>query len=608
MRQKTETAGVAIKGENIFSSLFIAHAFFFLFLLSLLGGSIYYIFESNFDLVLKANNNLSNAIAATVEVDGIKAQLETQDFTRINTPELAELKLQHTQKSRQQTLTLIDKNNLKKEDFSQLLDSFISHINLLKQYGSLTQTLAVSFEQGEYHLKRAFNLLPEAFKPQILGLIEQYKDSYGINGDNLLGKIENLRSFNTHNAQYQSEINATKESLESYNKNYETELRFDRDLIKSRDKLLSEIQLLRATLTQNQDLLQKHLKALEQEITKHFLILLIAVIAVFAFISMFFMIKRRAALLRLNAQIQDLCSGKSPSPIKDIKRRDEIGHIAKGIELLRKNIQTVQDMQQALRDSIEDTKNTSRVQNTMVSKIGSEIRTPLNSIIGYSEMVVESYSEDMDLHKIRGDILNIASAGRGLLDMVDSLLELTEESESFEVVTSTFNVRDEVQRNLGLLEPVILRNRNRFTVHCPDPTLSMDSDVQKVTKILINLISNAALNTRDGQITLNIVSDRIGDLAAVRFAVRDTGETYHSEATQELVQIFGQEDLKMTEISQNKIGAAIAKKYVNELYGKVEVDPNYREGTRIVIKLPSEFHSAKERNDQMFMPPLAEAI
>ncbi len=238
-----------------------------------------------------------------------------------------------------------------------------------------------------------------------------------------------------------------------------------------------------------------------------------------------------------------------------------------------------------------------------MGRMGHELRTPLSSIIGYSEMIVDSVDDKMDLQKLRTDIDKIANAGQNLLVMVDSVLELTDESEDNAVKPESFNVREEVQQVLPALEVVILKNKNKFKVHCPDASLMMDSDPKKVNKVLINLIKNAADFTKNGQLTLDITAAHLGDLEAICFKIKDTGCGIEASKIPGLFSAFEQGSTEKT-----GLGLAIVKKITDELHGQVSVDSIVNQGSTFTITLPCNHAHAHERAQKLLISPLADAV
>tara|TARA_R110002095_G_C4236214_1_gene238515 strand:+ start:180 stop:1799 length:1620 start_codon:yes stop_codon:yes gene_type:complete len=314
-------------------------------------------------------------------------------------------------------------------------------------------------------------------------------------------------------------------------------------------------------------------------------------------------------LSQITQRMRDINDGKINDDVQGTDRNDEFGDIARMLHAFRENAIKIEQMQKHLQETIAETKKASHIKNQFMARMSHELRTPLNAIIGYSEMIVDSVNDKMDLQQLRQDINQIADAGQNLLSMVDSVLELTEEGENNVITPENFNVREEVQQILPNLEVIILKNRNKFKVHCPDASLMMNSAPKKVMKILSNLIENAANFTKSGQITLDIIAGNLGDLEAICFKVKDTGSGIEPSKISTLFKAFEQADTSSTRTQGGSgLGLAIVKKICDELHGQVSVESHLNQGTIFYVTLPSNHQEADERSKKLNLSPLADAI
>jgi len=313
-------------------------------------------------------------------------------------------------------------------------------------------------------------------------------------------------------------------------------------------------------------------------------------------------------LTQITQRMRDINDGKMNDAVQGTERNDEFGDIARMLHAFRENAIKIEQMQRHLQESIAASKKESQLKNKFMARIGHELRTPLNSIIGYSEMIVDSVNDKMDLQQLRQDINQIADAGQNLLSMVDSVLELTDEGEGNVITPEKFNVREEIQQILPNLEVVILKNRNKFKVYCPDSTLMMDSDPKKTMKVLANLIENAANFTESGQITLDITAGKLGDLNAICFKIKDTGCGIESSKLKNLFNAFDLADAGEKSQGGSGLGLAIVKKICNDLHGQVSVESTLNQGATFYVTLPANHKEAHKRAENLNLSPLAEAI
>jgi len=313
-------------------------------------------------------------------------------------------------------------------------------------------------------------------------------------------------------------------------------------------------------------------------------------------------------LAQITQRMRDINDGKVNDDVQGVERNDEFGDIARMLHAFRENAIKIEQMQHHLRETIAESKKASQLKNQFMTRIGNELRAPLSSIISYSEIIVDSVHDKMDLQKLRQDINQITNAGQNLLNMVDSVLELTDEGENSVIASEKFNVREEIQQILPSLEVIILKNRNKFKVYCPDSTLTMDSDPKKTMRILSNLIRNAANFTQSGQITLEITAGKLGDLNAICFKVKDTGCGIDSSKLKTLFNGFDYEDTPEKSKNGPGLGLVIVKKICDDLHGQVSVESRLNQGATFYVILPANHKEAHQRAEKLNLSPLAEAI
>ena len=308
-------------------------------------------------------------------------------------------------------------------------------------------------------------------------------------------------------------------------------------------------------------------------------------------------------------KMKDFNQGDFTSDIKEAERTDEFGDIAKMLSEFRKNAIKVEAMQNALQDKISTTTKEMKVKNQFMSKMGHEIRTPLDTIIGYSELVADSMNENVDLHKIRTDVKKIASVGQNLLSMVDSVLEMTEDTEQDKVRVEDFKVRDEVQRILPTVGDIVLNNSNKFRVNCPDSGIRMNSDPGKVMKIIATLTRVLSQGSKNGQIILEIKEATLGDLAAVRFKLIGTSKLLTLEKVKKILEPSESTgELEDGNMGPDGVNIALAKQFSDKLYGKLSFGQNRKGEVGFIATLPADHTVADTRAKELFMNPLSEVV
>jgi signal transduction histidine kinase len=217
-----------------------------------------------------------------------------------------------------------------------------------------------------------------------------------------------------------------------------------------------------------------------------------------------------------------------------------------------------------------------------LAKMSHELRNPLNSIIGYSEILIEGLDPAKD-QKYR-DLTSIRSAGHRLLELINDLLDLSKlEAGKMELHSDRINLNDLFDELAAKWAPVIAESGNKFKVE-PAPVAEVVCDAPKLRRVIENLLSNAAKFTKGGRILLT------GSIAAgvLKVAVEDTGVGIAESEIEGLFDTFGNTD---QETASNygddvRLGLPLAHRYCRLMGGELSVTSKLGLGSRFILSVP----------------------
>lgn len=245
----------------------------------------------------------------------------------------------------------------------------------------------------------------------------------------------------------------------------------------------------------------------------------------------------------------------------------------------------------------------SEFKSAFLASMSHELRTPLNAVIGYSQMLQEDAAAEHRAGDLQ-DLQKIESAGKHLLELINSILEMSKiEAGKMEVIAAPFDVPSFVEEVVEFVRPMAERNGNTIQIAIAPGVNRMHSDALKIRQCLLNLLSNACKFGANAPVTLRV--ERVLDEQRhfIRFEVVDSGPGIPAPELTRLFEPFHQ--LESTPIRGKKqgtgLGLAITRRLSRMLGGDTFVESEPGEGSTFTLSLPEEFapgalmdHSALE--------------
>jgi PAS domain S-box-containing protein len=241
-----------------------------------------------------------------------------------------------------------------------------------------------------------------------------------------------------------------------------------------------------------------------------------------------------------------------------------------------------------LKKAKEAAESANRVKSAFLANMSHELRTPLNAIIGYSEILVEDASDRGDETSI-ADLKKIQSAGKHLLGLINDILDLSKiEAGRMDIYLEQVFLSKLVTDVKTIVDPMMNKNDNKLVIECPEHVGSLRTDLTKLKQNLINLLSNAAKFTKDGEVKLTLSRiDGEDGIKHIRFDVSDTGIGMNEEQIAKLFQSFSQADSSTTRnFGGTGLGLTITRHFCTMLGGSVEAKSSPGKGSTFTMILP----------------------
>lgn len=217
--------------------------------------------------------------------------------------------------------------------------------------------------------------------------------------------------------------------------------------------------------------------------------------------------------------------------------------------------------------------------SAFIANISHEVRTPLNAIVGFSELLASSeYSEEEKI-RFAGEVNHSSEL---LLNLVNDVLDLSRlESGKIKFSVKPNDLVACCQRALDSIRHRVKPGvRLTFTPSLESYTLN--TDALRLQQLLTNLLSNAAKFTSEGEINLSFAVDE--SKGEVRFFITDTGCGIPEDKCKKIFERFE----KLDDFVQGTgLGLSVCQIISEQLKGSLSVDVSYKGGARFVFIHPT---------------------
>ena len=241
--------------------------------------------------------------------------------------------------------------------------------------------------------------------------------------------------------------------------------------------------------------------------------------------------------------------------------------------------QTVIEHEQKMKHMAESEK----ARSMFFSTVSHDIRTPLNAIIGYSELLLDGIEDKQERSKA---LSAISTSGHTLLELINDVLDLSKlESGKMVIKTELTDVRELVSSVVHSFE-VTVRNRNVKLEEEYGDLPMLEIDPQRVRQILFNLIGNAAKFTEQGEIRVRAsFRNDIGDERGIfTLSVSDTGCGIAEEDKEKVMTPFVQVG-SQAKIKGTGLGLPICKQLAASMGGQLSFVSQLGQGSTFTLEL-----------------------
>lgn len=238
-----------------------------------------------------------------------------------------------------------------------------------------------------------------------------------------------------------------------------------------------------------------------------------------------------------------------------------------------------------LEDALELARRNETAKQSFFSSMSHDMRTPLNAIVGLSELSAQ-YE---DVGRLKDCLRKINNASRQLLSLINDILDMSRMEQGKVMLNNReFDLRECLEECLEAFRFQAQAQQKTFDVALELKSTHLLGDPSRINQILNNLLSNAFKFTPEGgTIRLHVSQIDKGDFAKYKIVVADTGIGMSADFLPHLFEPYSREMRFTAKQSVGTgLGMSITKNLVSQMNGELQVESEQGKGTTFTLVLP----------------------
>ncbi len=240
-----------------------------------------------------------------------------------------------------------------------------------------------------------------------------------------------------------------------------------------------------------------------------------------------------------------------------------------------------------------------KAKSQFLANMSHEMRTPLNGVIGASDLILET-----PLNKEQQDLIHtLRNSGQMLLKLIENVLDLSKiESGKLVAETVDFDLHSLINSTVDMFSPQAEKKGLRLVAHfSPETCFQLCGDALHLRQIVINLVGNAIKFTDKGMVELRVSTLNQGKTnTLLKFEVIDTGIGIAPESQQAIFESFAQANASISsKYGGTGLGTTISKQLVEFMGGRMGLYSGVGIGSVFWFELPFEIQPESHIADAM---------
>ncbi|MEE1099946.1 MAG: ATP-binding protein [Agathobacter sp.] len=270
------------------------------------------------------------------------------------------------------------------------------------------------------------------------------------------------------------------------------------------------------------------------------------------------------------------------------------------VKIEQKNNEELNKLRLAAEEAMIAAESASKAKSTFLSNMSHDIRTPMNAIIGFTNIGLKQNPTP----ELKNCLEKISNSSEHLLTLINDVLDISRiESGKIKYTPLPIDIREVTDTVLNIMHGFLSnRNINFSTRRTRIETPYVLADAVRIREVLVNILGNAVKFTDDGGsiiFEMNYHPWEDDKHIVVCYRISDTGVGMSEEFVEHIFDEFSQEENSArTQYKGTGLGMAITKRYVDLMGGTISVESKKNEGSTFTIEIPFELTDESEVRKQ----------
>lgn len=264
----------------------------------------------------------------------------------------------------------------------------------------------------------------------------------------------------------------------------------------------------------------------------------------------------------------------------------ELAVLANGINDMTSSLEVSQSKDKQRNEALiiakQEAESANRAKSLFLSSMSHEMRTPMNAILGFSQLIEMDAKDD----RTKDNVEEIINASNHLLELIEDLFAVSEiESDKLILYIDSYSLKNIIDSCLSMLnsstEKMSIRIDNKIN-SLPDININVDG--KRFKQVALNLLSNAIkYNKENGSV---IIDYSLDDNKMLCLSITDTGKGISSDYHNQVFNYFDRAGQEASNIPGSGLGLAISKRLIEKMNGSIGFESTAGEGSRFWVKVP----------------------